>query len=334
MKNLLLYRVDGGKVWGISLGHVKRSLMLASQLRSSEIMFIMKNYPDGVNYVKNSGFRVIVIDQDDDSDQTVIEICEKNKPKKLLIDLIHNPYTSLFSYCRNNQIQTVVFDILGKLNGSPDIIINDTIVKNFAEYTGISKETQFCVGPQYFIIGNDIKPIEPRPTVEQVLLTMGGSDPAGLTVKILRAIAGHRLSYRLNVVLGPLFTDQPTVYAILENRPNILVHENPTNFIELLNEQDVIITAGGRTLYECAFLGKPVLVVPSIEHELATARAYVEATGSQFLPVWEDPGSGQQLLAIVDYYARNYSVRKSIYASSRKMIDGDGMKRILELIDL
>jgi spore coat polysaccharide biosynthesis predicted glycosyltransferase SpsG len=334
MTNLILYRVDGGKVWGISLGHVKRSLMLASHLvRSAEVIFAMKNYADGVKYVEDSGFRVITLDQDDDRDQSVLEICDKFKPNKLLIDLIHNPYASLFSYCRHNRIQTVVFDILGKLKDSPDIIINDTIVKNFAEYTEISKETQLCIGPQYFIIQDDIKPIEPRKTVEQVLLTMGGSDPAGLTVKVLRAVVGHNFNFKLNVVLGPLFTEQQRVYEIISGQPHILVHENPENFIELLNEQDVIITAGGRTLYECAFLGKPVSIIPSIEHELVMARAYAEATGSQFLPGWEDPGSGQQLLAALDYYARSYSVRKSIYESSRKVVDGKGVTRILELID-
>jgi spore coat polysaccharide biosynthesis predicted glycosyltransferase SpsG len=333
MANLILYRVDGGKVWGISLGHVKRSLMLASRLKpSANILFVMKNYPDGVKYVNDNGFKVITLVQDDDSDQSLIKICDKIKPNKLLIDLIHNPYTSLFSYCRQNRIQTVVFDILGKFKGSPDIIINDTIVHNFAEYAGISNETRLCIGPQYFIIGSNINPIEPKQTIEQVLLTMGGSDPAGLTVKILRAIAGHSFTFKLNVVLGPLFTENKKVYEVIGDRPHIRVHENPENFLELLNEQDVIISAGGRTLYECAFLGKPVIIVPSIEHELATARAYAEVTGSQFLPGWEDIRSGEQLLAILDYYAGSYSIRKSIYEASRKMVDGDGMERILELI--
>ena len=32
MKDVILIRVDGGKVWGISMGHVKRSLILAQAL--------------------------------------------------------------------------------------------------------------------------------------------------------------------------------------------------------------------------------------------------------------------------------------------------------------
>ena len=335
MENLILFRVDGGKVWGISLGHVKRSLVLASALsRAGKVLFIMKNYPDGVEYVKNSGFEVIPIEIENNSDETIIDICEKLEPARLFFDLIKNPYTTIFDYCRGANIQTVVLDSLGNFSGSPDILINDTIVPSLAEYPAISEHTKLFIGPQYFIIAGDIYPVEPKPTVENVLLTMGGSDPAGLTVKILRPIADHFTGYKLNVVLGPLFTEHQKVYEIIKGHRNIVVHENPDNFIGLMSRQDAIITAGGRTLYECAYLGKPVLIIPSIEHEALMAEAYAKATGSCFLPAWEDAVSGHRVSEALNYYSNNYSIRKAIYQSSIKLIDGNGVERILGLLGL
>lgn len=335
MKNPILFRVDGGKVWGISLGHVKRSLVLASALsHAGKVLFIMKNYPDGVEYVKNSGFEVIPIEKENNSDETIIVICEKLKPTKLFFDLIKNPYTTIFDYCRDTKIQTVVLDSLGNFTRSPDFLINDTIVKSFAEYPAISNLTKLLIGPQYFIIDSNIHPVAPKPTVENILLTMGGSDPAGLTVKILRSIADHLTKYKLNVVLGPLFTEHEKVYEIAKAHGNIVVQQDPDNFIGLMSRQDVIITAGGRTLYECAYLGKPVLIIPSIEHEALMAAAYAKATGSLFLPVWEDAVSGHRVSEALNYYSNNYSIRKAIFQSSIKMVDGNGVERILGLSGL
>ncbi len=280
MRRTVLFRVDGGRVWGISMGHLKRALLLAGRLADSyRIVFIMKNYIDGVAFAQQQGIEVEIIPVDADIDEQLITLCDKYKPEKIIIDLRSTPYTEFFSYTRSRNIQTVVFDITGECTGSPDILINDSLVKQFTRYAHVSAQTRLACGPQYFMV-ECCHPIVPiREEVMDIMITMGGSDPAGLTVKILNSLLGRAFPYTINVVLGPAFTDRGAVREIAGTKRSVTIYENPANFLELLSRQDIVISAAGRTLYECAYFGRPVIIVPSIEHEVLTAAEYEILSG-------------------------------------------------------
>ncbi|MDD5005993.1 MAG: DUF354 domain-containing protein [Candidatus Omnitrophica bacterium] len=334
MKKVILFRVDGGKVWGISTGHIRRSLILANVLSSKyKIIFVMKNYPDGVDFVKNRGINVELIDINDDSDASLINLCAKYSPEKIIFDLYSNPYTDLLEYAHARQIQTIVFDILGKCAGCPDILINDSFVGDFTKYPHLINKTRLYLGTKYFIIAKPIKIIPIRHKVKDVMITMGGSDPAGLTLKIMRSVLKDSMDFTAHIILGPSFTGHKEVYDIVKSRRNIKVHKNPLNFLKLLSLQDVVITAAGRTLYECAYLGKPVIIVPSIDHEIVVSAEYAKLTGSFYVGHWDDVISPAKIIKALDYYKNNYSKREPIFKSSRNLVDGSGLKRILAIIN-
>jgi spore coat polysaccharide biosynthesis predicted glycosyltransferase SpsG len=333
MKRAILFRVDGGKVWGTSMGHVKRALLLAENLRDKyDVVFIMKNYADGVGLVKKRDFEVSTIAIDDNKDKTLIDFCEKYKPAKLIVDLHSCPYSTAFEYARSKNIGTIAFDIAGKFSAGADILINDSFVKDFTGYSGLPGMTKRYIGPEYFIMEEKHCPVHESEYVKNIMITMGGSDPAGLTVRILRSMPEDFFKYRVSVVLGPLFTDHVNVSSIAKTRSSLVIHDSPGNFIDLLNAQDVVITAAGRTLYECAFLGKPVITVPSIEHEEITAREYSALTGSADVGSWEDAASPGKLLDALEAYNNDSGLRNRVSAKSRDLVDGRGLKRVLQII--
>ena len=146
-KDKIIYRVDGGRVWGVSMGHVKRAMISAMHLANLyEVVFIMKDYKDGISYVNYSGNAVETIGINDDRDETIVELIKKHDPIKVIFDLRSNPYNSLFDFARDNNIKTIVFDILGDCGGSPDIIINDSFVPEFTSYSLESKKTSLYIG--------------------------------------------------------------------------------------------------------------------------------------------------------------------------------------------
>lgn len=333
MKKVFLFRVDGGKVWGTSMGHVKRALLLAENLRNKyDIVFIMKDYKDGVDFVKKNDFEVVTISTDDNSDETLIELCEKYKPLKLIVDLKSCPYSRLFEYAHSKGINTIVFDVDGKFSSASDILINDSFVKEFTEYAGLPENTKKYLGPKYFVMEEMSNPIFVLGQVRDIMITMGGSDPAGLTVKIVRSISENIASHRFNIVLGPLFTERAKVRNMTKAISLMKVYDSPDDFMGLLGRQDIVITAAGRTLYECAFLGKPVITVPSIEHEETTAREYSSITGSTDIGLWEDSVSPGKLLGALKAYCDKTSLRKVVSEKSRGLIDGRGLGRVLEII--
>lgn len=334
MKRTLLFRVDGGKIWGTSMGHIRRAILLAAKLKDKyEVIFVMKNYSDGIRFVKKRGITVSIINVDDNTDQVVIDLCEKFNPDMIIMDLAVCPYSRLFEYARIKNIKAIVFDIAGKFLADADILINDSFVDEFTLYPGISNRTSKYLGPKYFIIEETGLVIPPLKRVTDIMITFGGSDPAGLTVKLVCSLPEIFSKFKVNIVLGPLFTEKDEIRQAVGERKCMFVHDNPAHFLRLLSRQDLVITAAGRTLYECAFFGKTVITVPSIEHEAITSREYAILTGSIDIGLWKDGKSPAQLAEALELYQSNPVIRQRIYEKSRQLVDGQGLNRVLEIIN-
>jgi UDP-2,4-diacetamido-2,4,6-trideoxy-beta-L-altropyranose hydrolase len=334
MKNIL-YRVDGGRVWGVSMGHVKRALLVAEKIpKSYNIIFVMKDYPDGVSYVRDKGFEVETISRYDNSDETLISVLKKYAPLKVLFDLKENPYEDLYSYTRKNNIETIVFDILGKCRGAPDVLINDSFVPEFTSYPFDENNTRMYLGPEYFLCDKLPEPQPLNRKADTIAVTMGGSDPAGLTVKIVDQLIelGHSKDYI--IILGPLFPEksEKEIRTKCVGNKNFKIVRDPPNFLHILASSDLIMTAAGRTLYECALLGRPALVIPSIEHEDVTAKRYELLTGCLNMGLWNDNTPNKISNSIKKY--ENYKYRKSLSLGGQKIVDGKADKRIIKLLDL
>ncbi len=325
--------MDGGNVWGVSMGHLKRTLILAEKLdKNFKIYFLMKNYPDGVLYVKKKGWNVLEMEPDQDSDNAVIEICKKYSIHKIILDLNSTPYTELFDYTKLHNISTIVFDITGNVSGHPDIIINDSLVPNFVEYPNKSEITKVYSGPFYFILQNPPRCRPIHRIVRSITLTMGGSDPAGITLKILKNCLLELQQYDLNIILGPAFKNPQEIINLVKCYKNVRIYQDPPQFLSLLSVSDVVITAAGRTLYECAYFGRPSIIVPSIEHESVTAKTFAELSGSTEIGRWDDLTSPIRIIRALSSYSQNYTIRKQIFTKSRQMVKNDGQKRVLNII--
>ena len=148
MKKDVLFRVDGGKVFGISMGHIKRCLILARALADQyTAVFIMKDYADGVDYVKRQGIVVEPIGVDDDSEATLIGLCETYSPARIIFDLPSNSYSAFFEYARTRKIPTIVFDIVGRCAWGGGRFGYGTCRRNTKPYLGLSARFVNALGP-------------------------------------------------------------------------------------------------------------------------------------------------------------------------------------------
>jgi len=337
MKKKLLFRVDGGNVWGISIGHIKRAHYLATQLKGIyDIVFLMQNYSDGVTYVKKLGWDVHTIPVGDNSEQSIINFCKKTNPGIIIFDLVKFDYPIFTHYAKSQEICVIVFDIKGNIRGEPSIIINESFVPDLMHYDDVPAETRLYIGPDYFILPPEYLDIT-KPVlnhdVKNVVITMGGSDPAGLTVKILDVLRNNPYNLHYHVILGPAFKETEAVTILTKHLSNATIYKDPPNFIEILTWADIAMTSGGRTLMECSYLGIPPIVVPSIEHEELTAIEYSHLTGAINIGIWKSPESHIKLKSALTQYINNYSQRENISDSAKNMIDGKGIFRILDIIN-
>ena len=92
------------------------------------------------------------------------------------------------------------------------VVVNFSITQDPDFYRGAQKyATKYLIGPPYFFLDDALiktRPVTVRPNVERIFINQGGSDPFGLTAKIIRALELDNFEQEFHVVLGGLVKDE------------------------------------------------------------------------------------------------------------------------------
>jgi len=282
-----LLRVDAGSLPGLSFGHISRCLTLAAQLKAlfdCRAVFCMRAYAEGLAYVRRAGFETVSLLPElsaEDERHRILELARELKADRYVVDL---PYPdmdiSYFAELRAAGTHSLLIDDLRFLTPPVDVILNSSIVAlGRAEYTGLSG-TRCLLGPDYLLFDSQKARQRAVPTEQagpEILVSFGGSDPQGLTLKALAAIIQQTLpNLKFTVILGPGFRPIYQVNELVGDRANIQVVVNPPEIGPYLARCDLAICSGGQTLAELYCLGKPVIAIASAAHEAVTIAAYLE----------------------------------------------------------
>jgi spore coat polysaccharide biosynthesis predicted glycosyltransferase SpsG len=269
--------VDAGAIPGLAFGHLSRCLLIARKLEEmfgTEIILVMRDYPEGVSFARKSAFEIKIIPTScDDEDTFLVEFLDERRPEWLVADL---PYDTPFDYFRQVQsrgCKVAFIDDWRFRNPGADVYVNNSILS--LERVAITPEASgYYLGPEYFIF--DESQVDPncRPPVDQVAIAIsfGGADPTNLTESVIATLVEmENAACRFSVVLGPGYKHARRISEMVEfhtDRFRILVGQD--NIIPIFQDSHCVICAGGRTAYELLTLGKPFLPIASTEFEART----------------------------------------------------------------
>jgi UDP-2,4-diacetamido-2,4,6-trideoxy-beta-L-altropyranose hydrolase len=253
----------------VGIGHMKRALSIASRLEKC-IFVVCKG---GAEYLRQIGF-------------LGGEIIEIQSASVDWLNHIPNGWPLIFDICYSNNSQAAEFEIAAacevstkvtvidsmppdhfmgvKLDGEliPDVVItpyylaNEYRPKPIARYWGVGP--RYCVLDDaygsYALISNAI------PDQKRILITCGGSDPTGLTVKCIDALMNFEGF--LDVVMGPLFTPQLfSELKLLEQlNTRIKLHHQPECLASLIANAALVVGRPGLIRYEAASLGRNTIL--------------------------------------------------------------------------
>lgn len=333
----LVFRVDAGKVLGLSFGHLYRCLALERQLRGRcDCSFVMADYPEGVQVAVSTGSNVQTVSIGDDEAalhccrQADIVVCDQPKPAEQLVVALNA-----------QGVVTVVLDDNGNKPVSAALLVNGSCVEEYLQYPQSMVPQMRLLGPQYCILGEEFDtalasrlPVAGREP--KLVLFMGGSDPTGMTVKIIDALASIGCRLPLTVALGAGFGAAEEVeHRLSRYKGEYCCIVSPGSIADLLAQADLALLAAGRTAYEAAAMGVPAILLPSIAHEELTAGAF-EAAGvhCRIAGAWRlEPdvlrGALQKvLLKFVNAPVQLVQMSKQ----GRALLDGKGCQRVAEAI--
>ncbi len=327
----ILFRVDGSTAMG--MGHVYRSLAIADALRQAsraEIAFLMSaDHEKGIVTVSRYGYPVRVVG--DGALASDLEHIRDFSPAILINDLkdLRPEYLQGLAHLGATTVNLV--DTLDDLERAEHYA--EMIVSVMAE----DRETPegFYGGPAYAILRSHFhgreKEIRERPKL--VLLTFGGSDPQGLTLKAARVTASLDPAVEVVAVAGPAFSHRREFEELAAALPRKvpLIDQAGGHIAELMLEADVVVCSGGMTVYEIAALGTPGIVLAQNMREDGRMRVFAGHGTIAYLGLGVDvdePTIGDAVARLLADAPR----RRAMSARGRALVDGLGATRAAELV--
>lgn len=179
-------------------------------------------------------------------------------------------------------------------------------------------------GGDYALLRSEWWPRRPsvvRTRVSRILITLGGYPSSAVVAAAASAVLNAVPTATMDVVLGagswPAGVPAP---------PRVRVHTGIVALRPLLVRSDLVITAGGQTLYEVLAAGRPAIVLVTADNQLQQVRAAHRARAIRLAPHPIGDGSGA-LAAAVHRVAIDVRLRRSLAAAGRRLIDGRGAIR-------
>jgi spore coat polysaccharide biosynthesis predicted glycosyltransferase SpsG/CMP-N-acetylneuraminic acid synthetase len=320
----VVFRVDGGGE--IGMGHVSRCLTLASELDTAlrcELTFVTDEaYPAGAESIREAGYTVHAV-----SDPKVEGIATLD-PDIVFLDVLDTDAAAVRDLHRSVAAVINLEDSAGGLE-SADFVIN-ALSRDDVDRDSL-RENHFT-GPAYFVLRDEFRghDADIPQHAERVLLTFGGSDPAGLSAHACRAVANDTArEYRL--VLGPGKDDRETLGELLSACGHVNVRENVSDMGAQMSWADLAVASGGRTVFELAATGTPTLVVTQNEREHERIQRLADRGLVEYLGHHKEV-SAAELRAAIERLADDYDRRRQLSERGRDLVDGAGTRRILDLV--
>lgn len=124
-------------------------------------------------------------------------------------------------------------------------------------------------GMDYIVLNEELAQYQHiRKKAEKIIVSMGGSDTYGVTVKVLKILKKNKIT--ADIVVGPSFRHMKELSSILSEEYHL--YQNLPSLIKKFSEYDVAITGGGVTCLEAAAAGMPCIIIASEIFEIDTAK--------------------------------------------------------------
>lgn len=154
--------------------------------------------------------------------------------------------------------------------------LSDLNVFALAEARGETpKGKRVLQGLEYLIMPPEISNYRrQREKAEKIVVSLGGSDTYGMTVKVATWLAEHQL--KATIVLGPGFIHDNALQTVMTD--DMRIERSPVSLIHVLSTHDVAITGGGLTAFEAAAMGLPTFTIANELHEICHCE-YLQSLG-------------------------------------------------------
>lgn len=341
-RSSVLFRCDGDAQLG--LGHIYRCLALADEFReahSCRIAFAMRRGPLGFEMLREKGYPALTPHDDEQSfDYTrwLAEAISNIGAQVLVLDVRDNLPRATVEALRDQGVLIATLDDPSERRLAADLAFYPPVPQvQKLDWTGFTG--QLHVGWEWVVLRREFahalskdQGLRAKNQKPRILVTMGGSDPAGLTLKAVEALDLLDEDFKTVVVLGPGFSHHEALRDLLTRRHHHFdVRQNVTDMPSLMAQADLVVASFGVTAYELAAMGLPAIYLCLTKDHAESASAFVEAGIAVSLGVRSNVTLDtlvQSVLSLLE----NDELRIQMSGQASALVDGRGATRIADRI--
>ncbi|MDA8121880.1 MAG: hypothetical protein M0Z38_04845 [Deltaproteobacteria bacterium] len=329
----ILIRCDGSPE--IGFGHVVRCLALADELRYDyrcRVVFAMRRGREGFDAVRAKGYPVLTpVEEGSPFDQArwIEGAIAGVGAKALVLDVRDDLRREDVERLRGSGTLIALVDDLSDRRLAADIAFYPPIPQvERLDWTGFGGKLR--VGWDVVLLRMEFSRCareEPaaRPLV---LVTMGGSDPAGMTLKALRALDLLEEDFETLAILGPGFLHGEALSGLLAGgRRRCEVMRDIKDMAAVMVQADLAVASFGVTAYELAAAGVPAIHLCLTEDHAESAAGLVREGAAVSMGV-HGRVTEQELAGTVARLLADEPARKRMGERARNAVDGRGAERI------
>ncbi|MEZ5902351.1 MAG: UDP-2,4-diacetamido-2,4,6-trideoxy-beta-L-altropyranose hydrolase [Alphaproteobacteria bacterium] len=242
---------------------------------------------------------------------------------------------------RKHSNKIVVFDDLANREHDCDILVDQTYGYDKSRYKNLVPENcEILAGAEYIILRPEFvflrklaieKSRSSVPKISNVLVSIGGTDPQGVTLNVLRSIEDLPQYIQYNVILNNRVSNYKKVedhYKILKKKGiKIELHSKVEDMAQMMLNSDLAVGASGTTTWERCCVGLPTLTIQTADNQKFILEKLNQEEIIIFLGASDKINNEVIKNSILDLI-KNPSKLKSMQHKSFEICDGRGINRI------
>jgi len=256
----ILIRVDGYKE--IGLGHIYRTLLLASRLIDHELLFVLHEKSDiGIRLIESSHYKFASFTDVEQLDDMI----NRYMPDIMINDILDTT-AEYMQYLQKKNIFTVNFEDVGEGTPYANVVINALYHEKYPLDNHYWGKDYYCMRDEFLLI----EPKEINKEIKNILISFGGTDVNDYTRRVIHIINHLDIkTIKILVIAGlgydniELLRDETRKFGM-----DIEILQDIRYISKYMQEADLAITSAGRTVYELASIGIPTIVLAQNDREL------------------------------------------------------------------
>lgn len=358
----LYIRTEANRV--TATGHMMRCLAIAdaAAVRGISTVFIVAE-TCSERFPVERGYRTICLNRQWDDFDGEIPVMEKLIEEHQIGVLLIDSYfvTRTYMEAVTAVTKTAYIDDLHAAIWPCSTLINYAVYYDKYDYHKEYSDTKLLLGCEYAPLRKEFVGLSERQIrqdVKKILVVTGGTDEYHFMKKFTEMLLLHedRLKgVECTLICGTFNKDLEEIKMLAAQTPASLKHvseetdiesgnesDNPPLQLKVLDalptlkdvllETDLLITAGGTTLYEMAACGTPGICFSIADNQLDNVEGFAERDLVLYAGDLRNDFSFDKLLQMIMDLMQDYEKRSAMSKQLRALVDGHGAERIVDTL--